>query len=316
MSTVISRLHWLVQRLLLEAGFRLVYPVLARLPARLGLACARLWGRCMARLDCEWRSVALRLHFIVRKTRLAHAEIDPTCTARQIERRVVGRFMCATQEELEGHWLARGIKPELPVRIEGLGSMQSAIANGCGVVLLTFHFDAALWGVAALGRAGLKICLMTSDVVEDPRVPRSVQRYFRDKYAGIASCLSGGAAVHKEGNLKDFYRRLQQGECIVLLADASFTHVQKGALIADFLGQRRVFAGGALRLARKTGATVAAFVCLREKSGYRLEISPPLGSDGDADFACRAALAFLESQVRARPESWWAADLLPDSHRL
>ena len=308
---VSNRWHWIAQRLVLEAGFRCVYPLLARLPAALGLALAAHWGRWMGRLDCDWRSVSLRQHFVAQQTAAAFRELCPEETAAQIERRVRERFAGASQEELEGHWLARGLKSDLPVNITGLETLYAASQNGRGLVLLTFHFAAAIWGIACLGRAGLRVSPMSSHIVEDRRVPACIRTYFRAKYAGLTHDLNGGAVIHVEEHPAAFYRRLKAGEAIVVLADAP-ARARDNAFTANFIGKRRAFAAGALRMARKTGALVAAFVCLRDKTGYRLEISPPRGQDGDYEAACSAAINFLEEKLRQRPSDWWAADLLPN----
>jgi hypothetical protein len=313
MSRLRARLHWAIQRWVLEAGFRLVYPLLARLPARLGLAGARSWGHLMAQLDCDWRNVALREHFVADRTARALEEIAPPCSPDAIKRDVIRRFECACQEELEGQWLAYGLKTELPLRIEGFAGLQDALSGGRGLVLLTFHFDAAIWGIGCLGRAGLRLSPVSSAIVEDERVPTIVRRYFASKYAGLSRYLNGGKVMHHETSTRAFYRRLRQGEGVVIFAD-DFTLNAQESFITDFFGQQRLFVPGAFRMAAWSSAVVAAFVCLREADGgYRIVVSPPFGQDGDAAGACRAAIAFLEAYVQKYPERWWAADLLLNS---
>lgn len=300
----------LTEKLALETGFRVVYPLCARLPARLGLACARLWGRVTARLDCDWRSVALGTHFVSHMTRLGLTQIAPEQPAEHIERLTVKRFESACQEELEGFWLAGGLKTDLPVRIEGLDALRAAMQEGRGAVLLTFHFAAAIWGIGCLGRTGLPLSAMSNRAFENERVPASVRAFFRAKYDGLTRLMNGGSVLHHETALRECYRRLSRGQALVVLADA-FAQNPERALAVDFFGQRRAFATGAMRLAQKTDAIVAAFVCLRENNGYRIEISPPYHAKKNPEKACRSAFAFLEAQVRAKPEEWWAVDLLP-----
>lgn len=306
--------HWLWQRLMLEFGFRMLYPLAAHLPARSGRKIARLWGRWMAWLDCEWRSVALREHFVAQRTASALAEIEPGLTEAVARRKIAERFMAACEEELEGHWLAYGLKTQQRVLIEGLDALRTASAAGRGLLLLTFHYDAAIWGIGCLGRAGLRLSPMSSAVTEDARVPHVVQGYFARKYAGLTRHLQGGQVMHHEHRLRDFYRRLKRGEGVVVLADA-FTHDARTGLPVDFLGRQRLFAPGIRRLAEKSAAAVAAFVCLREGDDYRIAISRPSPPGVPGDEACRQALHFLEGYVRTFPERWWAADLLPGSLR-
>lgn len=266
----------------------------------------------MARLDCDWRSVALRDHFVTKRTALALAEIEPRAGEKTLQRMILERFITASTEELEGHWLAHGLKTDLPVRIIGLEMLLEAVSAGRGLLLLTFHYDAAIWGIGCLGRAGLRLNPMSSAVTEDNRVPPVVQGHFAKKYAGLSRHLQGGEVMHHEYNLRDFYRRLRRGEGVVVLADA-FTHDAERGLSVDFLGKTRLFMPGVWRLAEKTGAAVAAFVCLREGEGYRIIISRPSPAGMESAEACRMAMHFLEDYVKKYPERWWAADLLPGS---
>ncbi len=306
------RLHWLFLGAVLKGLFRFALPVAAALPPNLGMACARALGRLCRRLDLDWRTVGLGEHFVTERTRHAYAEILPALEARQREHLVSRRFMCALMEELEGHWLAGRRIERFACEFEGLEAIRAGMARGKGMMLLTLHFDAALMGVAKLGLAGLKLNLITSDVVEDARVDAAVTRYFRRKYAGIAACLNGGRALHVERHLKSFYSALRRGEGVVILGDAYSDKLDK-ALLVDFLGRRRAFAAGAVRMAEKAGAPMAAFVCLRTATGgYRVVFSPVCWpAAGSHEESAARLFAFLGDHVRRHPERWWAADLLP-----
>lgn len=271
-----------------------------------------MWGCLMAWLDCDWRTTSLKQHFVSEKTLQAYGEIAPTSSMRERRRWLRERFMCAAEEELEGHWLALRRDPKLPCLIDGLPALQQALAAQRGLVLLTFHFDAALWGIGQLGRAGLTLNLMSSAIVEDERVPTIVQSYFQAKYSGLAALFNGGKVMHKETHLAKFYRRLRQGESVVILGDAFATNPDK-AIAVEFFGACRLFAPGAVRLAERCGAPLAAFVCLREPQGYRIAISPVFWPDGSGSHKANfpSLFAFLEEHVRVAPKGWWAADLLP-----
>jgi len=306
-------LHWLGLRILTAAAFHMVLPALARLPAATGRRGARLLGRLFAALDCDWRTLGLRQHYVAGRTRQALREIDPGLDEARLNTLVRQRFVSATLEELEGHWLALGRAKSFRCDFEGLDEVRAALAHGRGIVLLTMHFDATLMGVAHLGLAGIRLNLMTSNVVEDTRVLPVVRRYFAAKYMGIETCLNGGLVMHVEQRLKSFYQALRVGRGVVILGEAPAARTDD-AMIVDFLGKRRAIAPGALRLAEKTGAPMAAFVCLRNSSGnYRVIFSPPyLPENGSHSGNVARLFAFLGAQVRNHPERWWAADQLPN----
>lgn len=310
------RWHWRLRAGFLQLSFAWVLP----LAARLGLWCNKRWARALARLtgelawrlDVDWRTVALRQHFVAERTRAAVREIWPGATATQIEQQVRRRFLCAAQEELDGHYFALDAPMQRECVFDGLAELQAAARQG-GMVILTLHFDTTLMGVVQLGRQGLCLNLMTSAIVEDARVPAVVQRFFRRKYEGIARHLNGGHYWHSETHMRDFYRALQRGEGAVVLCEAPASQ-RREAFMTDFLGRQRAFMRGALRMAEKTGAAVVGMICTRvEGERYRITLSPVYtpGTATTIEEGMQAVYGFLSRAVQADPGRWWAADLLP-----
>lgn len=306
-------LYWFLLRLLLNGMFKYCLPLAARLPMPQGFAIADCLGWLCRKLDLDWRTLALREHYVSYRTGLALREIRPTIGARAFDHALLQRFVSSSREELEGHWFALQRSAECRCEFEGLAAIQAQQSQGRGIVLLTLHFDATLMGVTQMGLAGLKINLMTSSVVDDPRVAPIVQTYFRKKYQGIERYLNGGRVMHVESHLKAFYSALRRGEGVVILGEAPSGRPEE-AIAVDFLGQRRAFAPGAVRLAEKTRTPMAAFVCLRQlNGGYRLVFSPVFQPELDDHSANVPKLfGFLEAQVEQYPERWWAADQLPN----
>ena len=313
----LSCLHWWFLRLINDVMFVCAWPLAARLPFGAGMKLAEWLGRLCYVLDLDWRTVAVREHFVRDRSRSALAEICPSREASAIERLLVGRFITAAREELEGHWLHQGRAEHCRCEFEGLDAIKAQVAaSGQGVVLLAHHFDAVEMGIAQMGLAGLKVNLMSSNIVEDTRVPLSVQRYFRLKYAGLSRYLNGGSTVHVEPHmstrLQEFYARLSRGECLVVLGEAPSNKPDK-AVIVDFLGRRRAMAPGAVRIAEQAGVPMAAFVCLSLSCGSYRVICTPLffpSSAGSHAGNVPALFAFLEAHIRHHPDRWWAADLM------
>lgn len=310
--------HWWSRTAAVDLLFRLFFPVLARLPRALGMRMAARLGDWCRRLDIDWRTVALREHFVAERTAKALLELLPKKSAAEREAILQARFRNAAQEELEGHWFPLGIADNVNCRFENIEAIESCLAAGSGMVLITLHFDATLMGVVQLGRRGLKLNLMTSSIVEDPRVLRSVKRYFARKYTAIQTYLNGGRCLHVENGLRAFYRGIRCGESTVLLCEGS-PPAGQDSINVHFLGRLRATLPGAIRIAEKTGAPMAAFVCLREVDGsYRVTFSPvcrPQPNEGHAPNA-PTLFGFLDEFILRQPERWWAADLLPNYRNL
>ncbi len=307
-------LHWFFLRLVLDAMFRVVLPLAARLPLRQGMWIATLLGYLCYRLDLDWRTVALRSHFVGHKTRLAMAEIAPHLSDEALEMLVVERFLNASREELEGHWFALDRARECGCTFEGLDAVKQHLSNGTGLVLLTMHFDASLMGIVQLGLAECKLSPVASNVVEDARVAPSVRGYFQRKYSGIDSHVQGGKTLFVETKLKYFYDALRRGEGVVVLGEAPTGQVTDAQKIR-FLGKLRAVAPGAFRMAQKTACPMAAFVCLRLGVGrYKVVFSPVYDCSPDFGHAANAdrLFAFFSEHIRGNPGAWWAADQLPN----
>jgi lauroyl/myristoyl acyltransferase len=121
--------------------------------------------------------------------------------------------------------------------------------------------------------------------------------------------MNGGRMLDMELGLRPFYQMLERGECLVILADAPAV-VGSAVATPYFLGCRRQMAGGALRMARKTGSDIGAFVCRYLKPGQYCLKGGPIVSAGDPQ-AFDTVYRYLSDEIEAAPGRWWASDLLP-----
>ncbi|MBZ0092097.1 MAG: hypothetical protein K8F27_07745 [Sulfuricellaceae bacterium] len=307
-----GRLHWLIQRVILEVGFRLILPLAARLPFCAGERWAVWLGRLNYARDLDWRTVAVRIQHVAERSAKAMSLLLPDMSANTVRECVKERFISASREEWEAHLIMAGRAPSTACEFEGLEQLQAHADAHTGVVLLTVHFDSVLMGVVQLGLAGIKLHLMTSSIVEDVRVLPVVRRYFKNKYHAMEQHLNGGRILHFETHLKHFYAAVKNGESIVLLSDAPAASWDK-ALPIRFGGAVRAFVPGAVRIAESLKAPMAAFVCLHESPGrYRVVVSPvQYPEPGKYLAAAQDMYRFLESYIQTYPGRWWAADLLP-----
>jgi len=309
-----SNRHWRRLGGLQKVIFQVVWPLTARLPKSIGVRIASWIGIGLYALDMDWRSIALERHYVRDKTRKATKMLLPESSDTLTHSVVKTRFATASIEELQGHWIALDRMDDVELVIENKETFDAICDKNLGACLLTFHFDSTLLGVSLMGRAGLATNLMTSNVVEHPSVSACVQRYFKNKYAGIDRYLNGGTAAYVETHLKRFYADIKAGVSIVILGEAPASNVREATPIT-FANQRLAFAPGFMRIAEKIKAPIAAFVCVRiSPKKYRV-IFTPLYDYSDATGHTnnvQALYSFLEAQIQRRPGRWWAADQLPN----
>ena len=294
--------------------FRVVWPLTARLPKSIGVRIASWIGLGLYALDMDWRSIALRHNYVKDKTLKAAKMLLPESSDTLTHSVAKSRFKAACVEELQGHWIAYDHLGDVELVIENKETFDAICDKRLGACLLTFHFDSTLLGVSLLGRAGLATNLMTSNVVEHPSVSACVQTYFKNKYAGIDRYLNGGTAAYVETHLRRFYADVKAGLSIVILGEAPASKVEEATPIT-FANQRLAFAPGFMRIAERTRAPIAAFVCIRDGAKKYRVIFTPLYAYSDATGHTdnvQALYSFLEAQIRQRPGRWWAADQLPN----
>lgn len=284
-------------------------PSLACLPRPLAFGLGQLRGNINAALGRDWRSVALGSRHILRQSRLGYSQLPDGQDVTKCRRWVTERFKVESRDELEACWVAAHRLHELKCKFEpampGPRDPQRR-----GLVLLTPHFDSFYLGIAFLAQAtGWRTNSMSSAVSRDPRVDAAVSRHFDLKYRGLEHYLNGGKVLDMEVGLRPFYRMLEHGEVLVVLADAPVLP-QGAAMTVDFLGGPRRLAGGALRLARRTHSELGGFVCRRSPDGsYVLQVSR-LGEAEDPQ-TIEGVYRFFSQTILSDPGSWWAADLLP-----
>ncbi len=296
-------------RMIHAADYGVILPLLARLPLAAGYTMSTWRGWLNGLAGRDWRSMALGSRHVARQSAAGFRMLSPQPTETIVRSWVRERFETESREEFEGRLIAAGRVGELRRSVGPEGFLRACLRRERGLLLLTPHFDSFMLGIAFLGLAGARINVMTSAITNDPRVSPAVREHFSRKYRGMEKLMNGGRMVDQEDGLRPFYRILERRECLVILADAPA--VPGGASMAPcFLGERRALAGGALRMAQKTGSDLGAFVCRFVAPGRYVVEGGPIGGANDSQ-TLEAAFAFLSNAIMASPGRWWAADLLP-----
>lgn len=303
------RVLWRIVRILHTLDYAVLLPLMACLPLFAGYALSALRGQLNSFVGRDWRSAALGTRHVARQSAVGYRILFPNASDAELQSLVRERFETESREEFEGRLIMAERVAQLSYRIHPDEFVQTCLRRERGLLLLTPHFDSFMLGIAFLGMAGVKINVMTSAVTNDPRVNPAVSEHFFKKYRSMERMMNGGRMLDREDGIRPFYQTLERGECLVILADAPAT--DRGTTVTpQFLGSRRRLMGGALRMARKTGSDLGAFVCRFEAAGcYQVTGGPIL--DAADPLALDAVYGFLSREILASPGRWWAADLLP-----
>ena len=289
-----------VERCWIAFDYGYLLPFLALLPIRLGRALAALRGQLYASLGRDWRQFSFDDQQLQARTRQAMSELMPGATFLEINRAVRRRYVMQSLEELEACWLACRDLSNLPVEYVGLDAVQCVFKTYGRAVFVTAHYASSILGTIYLGRLGVPILGMSSNVVEDPRVHPSIGRFYRKKYAAMAPYLHGGQILDRQGNSRRFARFLKDGGAVVIVGDLP-PDPNESHLPIDIFSKTRELASGAERMARMVKVPLLSFVCEYTSKGYRVTFSSVDGRPYE----------LLEKHISINPAGWWAADLLP-----
>jgi lauroyl/myristoyl acyltransferase len=298
--------HWLQ-----TIDFGYILPTMARLPLPLGEKLSRARGAIQATLDYDWRSMALRYPYVRARTRQAMAMIQPNSGDKYCKTAAVRRFMHNSREEWQACLFGHRVMDKISRRstVEGISDLRRHQEAGRGMVMVSCHFDSFCMGMVLMGMQGIRVNVVNTAAIEDPRINLTVRRFFQHKYRWMEARMRGKMVYH-EVNMPFFYRALEKGQTVALMGDIPGS---KSDVIIPFLNTRFKMPVGAWHMALKTNSLLGAFMCVHEGVGkYRVTCLPPAEIDPESPLrTLKPIYAFMEAQIRSMPERWVAADLLP-----
>lgn len=293
-----KRAHWQSWWIAFDYAFFL--PFLARLPVPLGRYFATVRGRWYARWGRDWRQFSFGDLTLRERTRQTYTEIRPYAGSEEIERMVCQRYVMQSLEELEAAWVVCRDLNDWPVEYIGLEHIQETLETHGRAIFVTSHFASSVLGTIHLRRLGIPVLVMSSNLIEDPRVHPAIGRFYRKKYAAMGHYLLGGEILDREGNSREFLKFLKKGGVVIIIGDLPPQSGEK-ALKTLFFNKMRGFAPGPSRMAGIVQVPLLAYVCEYTSKGYRVTFSEP----GQNPYA------LFEQHIQKNPSAWWAADILP-----
>jgi lauroyl/myristoyl acyltransferase len=183
--------------------------------------------------------------------------------------------------------------------IHGLETLEKAIAEGKGVVLVSAHYGNPELTVQAMAGFGVHAYVFT-EPLQPPQLSDLVHR-LRSTHGHMYRPVSMSA-------VKGAIRHLRQGGVVAILCDRD---IQKTGQLLPLCGSPARFPVGAAMLAVRTGALVVPAFSQRHGPGRNeVWIEPPLSLErtGDEEHDVRAItekiLARFEEYLRRDPGQW------------
>lgn len=229
--------------------------------------------------------------------RLAFPEKDAVWRARILD----AQWDCNGRTIAEFPMMDRLLPSTGRVEVVGGERLAEIAASGKPVVFVSGHFSN--WEVmpAAIVNSGIN-CEITYRAANNPYVDRRI-RDSRFRYGVRLFAPKGGDGA------REMLEGLKQGRSVALMNDQKFN---RGGVAAPFFGRTVMAAPGPTRMALRFGTVLQPMTVERTRGArFRVLVHDPIvlqrTGDRTADIAegVRRITAFVEEQVRRRPEEWF-----------
>ncbi len=264
------------------------------------------WMRLAAALPYPWQIAAGKCigragRYLTPKTRrvvdrnlqACFPELSPA------QRRRLGRdhfaAVGAAFSEMGFGWFAPMERLRRLIRVEGGEHIESALARGNGIIVLTAHFTSLETGSSILQELfpGLKAVYRPQpNEMIDAMISHGRRRMLSEQIT--------------QDNIRAMVRTLRDGGAVAYLADLAGRG--RNRAVIPFYGEPAMTTTAVSKLARMTGATVLTYFFRRlpGRSGYVVNIGPPPdGFPSDDPVAdTRRLVERLEDYIRLAPEQY------------
>lgn len=184
--------------------------------------------------------------------------------------------------------------------VDGLEHLDTALAQGKGVIALGFHMGNFLLVGAALTLEGYPIHSLFR-FFDDPRLMALVHR---DSHCFFSSLIP---SMPRREAVKNILERLKANETVLILAD----NLKRGEIETTLFDQHVRSARGPISLAIRSSAAVLPVYLIRDYSGgLKLVIEPELEvirtGNLSSDIAANTdrVIRHLENLIRKYPDQW------------
>lgn len=266
------------------AKYRLLLPLLARLPLYIGYRLASYLGRrYFMRYDAAWVQAY--------RQGLAQRYAQPSLVDHYLRL----HLSLMAKEELDVYHLARMNAQNYTrwVRFD----LQALHADPGPKCLLIGHYNRTIL-LSALGLAGQPAGVLTTDIQHNPNLDAFQKAYLAQKMQHAMTNMQG-SWLTTDQNPRAILRALRANEALVIAIDTP------GPESIAFMGGRLQLAAGIHRLGDKAGASYYYLRLLpRPASRYAIDVTA-IKLQPDQGGPLQAAVDLLQQDIAAHPWLWW-----------
>ncbi|HEV2139108.1 MAG TPA: lysophospholipid acyltransferase family protein [Nitrososphaerales archaeon] len=196
------------------------------------------------------------------------------------------------------------------VIVSGREHLDSALARGKGAILCSAHFGKPEVCCAVLGALGIPVTGITWWSFKTKQSHSQKRRFPQRVGNDDLVLLVRPPIVSRPGDLTLAIKAasvLRRNEVILTNIDVNVRSRDMARSVRPiFLNHRAKILPGSVQIAKHTGAPllVALIHRSRDRRHHRLEISPPVPTDGDDTVVLERCLAIVEAAILREPAQW------------
>ncbi|MES9969268.1 MAG: hypothetical protein ABW092_04490 [Candidatus Thiodiazotropha sp.] len=290
----------------LELKYRLLFPVLSRLPRYIAYRVASLYGK----LECAKQpQMAEQIAHQMGRALPGQSEAQ--------YRQWTGYFYGMQQREILDTWYYPRLRTVEQVakviQVNNFQQVLEARRDGRPMILTGAHLG-RFW---MLGVTTAAYGIATGALARDDEgqntwgLPEPEFRYRKLKLSRLRRCYRGEFLMPGASNMRPLLETLRK-QPVAILLDVPYTKGSAGLVGVPFFGREAFFPEGTIKLAKKTGALIQPFCVEEHRHGLALNFLPAHEVAGLAvDESMALLVADIERRIRINPGRWWQWPALP-----
>jgi lauroyl/myristoyl acyltransferase len=290
----------------LTLKYRLLFPLLSRLPRYSAYRLASLYGKWACKRD---KTMSEQIAHQMRRAIPGERE--------ELYRQWTGYFYGLQQREILDTWDYPHLRSveQVAKRIE-VRNFQQVLEARRDARPLIFS-GAHLGRFWMLGVTTAAYGIATGALARDDEdnnswgLPEPEFQYRKLKLSRLRACYRGDFLMPGASNIRPLLDTLRR-QPVAILLDVPYAKGSAGLVGVPFFGREGYFPEGTIKLAKKTGAVIQPFCVDEHRDGLILDFLPPHEADAlPGDELLSRLVADIEARIRLNPGRWWQWPALP-----
>lgn len=292
-----------MQELNLTFKYRFLYPLLAKLPAKVAYRLASLIGY---REMSNKSDLAEQIHHQMHK---ALVDVEPDI------RHWVKYYFGLVEREILDTWTYPSLNNidsvNRLIKVKNIQPLMKAQSEGQPVIITSGHYS-RFWMVGiAMAAYGIPLATLARDRMDENTSGLSAPEFeYRKLKLSRLHRLYGGQFISTDKGMRQLFKELKHNP-VAILMDVPTAESAGSRVEVEFFNHQAYVADGIAKIAKKTDALIQPYFIEEDRNGLTLEFLPMLKPADDDSETMQHLLSLLQHRIQQRPGQWHMWQALP-----